>query len=119
LDPNDQVSIGRGIGYGMVDYGPTCFTEISPTGNPTASGNTYPATPLRDPTTRMDGMLRKGYPSVAMIRDGMANTIAIAEDAGRDATFTSEYNETVYDGVTTQARSVPQGQRRVWRRRGP
>jgi prepilin-type N-terminal cleavage/methylation domain-containing protein/prepilin-type processing-associated H-X9-DG protein len=104
-------------GYGMVDYGPTCFTEISPTGNPPspAPSPTYPATPLRDPVHRSDGLLHHAYIAIATVRDGMANTIAIAEDAGRDARFISEYNENVHDGVTPQTRNVPPGLRRFWR----
>ena len=85
----------RGVGYGMTDYGPTCFTEISVTGAPPATSAGYPATPLRDPNSRQDGLLRKGYTAIAMVRDGMSNTIAFAEDAGRDATFYSEYSESV------------------------
>jgi prepilin-type processing-associated H-X9-DG protein len=103
-----------GRGYGMVDYGATCFTEISPTGAAVPNPQ-FPATPLRDPNSRKEGLIKGGYTAIAMVRDGMANTIAIAEDAGRDARFVSEYNETVYDGVTPMTRNVPPGQRRFWR----
>jgi prepilin-type N-terminal cleavage/methylation domain-containing protein/prepilin-type processing-associated H-X9-DG protein len=106
LDPSDTFGRNKGIGYGMVDYGPTCFTEISPTGAPVA-GNNFPATPLRDQLHRADGLIRRGYTAVAVVRDGMANTIAIAEDAGRDARFVSEYPESPTSGLT--------GQRRFWR----
>ncbi len=106
LDPKDTMIQKRGIGYGVVDYGATCFTEINPTGA-AAAGNNYPATPLRNMATRSDGLLKQGYTSVAMVRDGMANTMAIAEDAGRDARFTSEYQET--------SSNVPAGYRRFWR----
>jgi prepilin-type processing-associated H-X9-DG protein/prepilin-type N-terminal cleavage/methylation domain-containing protein len=112
---SDPTSLRYGIGYGMVDYGPTCFTEISANGQPPATPSAYPAVPLRDPISRADGMLRKGYTAVAMVRDGMANTIAIAEDAGRDATFIGEYDEQLYDGVNALGRSVPPGFRRFWR----
>jgi prepilin-type N-terminal cleavage/methylation domain-containing protein/prepilin-type processing-associated H-X9-DG protein len=106
IDQADPMSKAKGVGYGMVDYGPTCFTEISPTGA-AVPGNTFPATPLRDPTKRADGLLHQGYISVANVRDGMANTVAIAEDAGRDARFTSEYTET--------SSFNPAGHRRFWR----
>jgi prepilin-type N-terminal cleavage/methylation domain-containing protein/prepilin-type processing-associated H-X9-DG protein len=113
----DPASAKFGIGYGMVDYGPTCFTEISISGQPPPVPSIYPAVPLRDPTSRADGMLRKGYTAVAMVRDGMANTIAFAEDAGRDATFISEYDESVYDSVNPrpQTGNWPSGPRRFWR----
>ncbi len=116
-EANDQVYTARGVGYGITDYGPTCFTEI--TGNVSGVPTTpspYPATPLRDASSRADGMIRRGYTAVAMVRDGMANTIAFAEDAGRDATFYSEYSESTYNGVTPFIRpGAPTGQRRFWR----
>jgi prepilin-type N-terminal cleavage/methylation domain-containing protein/prepilin-type processing-associated H-X9-DG protein len=106
-------------GYGMVDYGPTCFTEISPTGAAPAppASPACPATPLRDPVHRADGLLHHGYTPIANVRDGMGNTIAIAEDAGRDARYVSENLESVYDGVTSQSRNVPNptGPRKFWR----
>ena len=105
----------RGIGYGITDYGATCFTDISPTGGPPATSAGFPATPLRDPLHRYDGLIRKGYTSIAMVRDGMSNTISFAEDAGRDATFYSEYSESTYDGKNPLVRNVPTGQRRFWR----
>jgi prepilin-type N-terminal cleavage/methylation domain-containing protein/prepilin-type processing-associated H-X9-DG protein len=93
------------VGYGMVDYGPTAFTEISPTGNPPTTPDMFPATPLRDPSNRQPGMLGAGgYVAVAMVRDGLANTVALAEDAGRDATFYSEFTD-----------PTRQAQRRFWR----
>jgi prepilin-type N-terminal cleavage/methylation domain-containing protein/prepilin-type processing-associated H-X9-DG protein len=120
VEANDKVSSLFGIGYGMTDYGATCFTEITKNANgvPTIP-STYPATPLRDAAARTggDGLLRKGYAAVATVRDGMSNTIAFAEAAGRDATFLSEYNESVGDGVTPSIRNVymPQNPRRFWR----
>ena len=116
-DPGDTAQTQRGVGYGITDYGPTCFTEIYGAGGPPPTQPTpyYPATPLRDPNSRADGLLHKGYTAIAMVRDGMSNTIAFAEDAGRDATFFSEYSETVSNGVTPMVRNVPTGQRRFWR----
>jgi prepilin-type N-terminal cleavage/methylation domain-containing protein/prepilin-type processing-associated H-X9-DG protein len=119
-DPGDTAQLQRGVGYGMTDYGATCFTEISATGAAPATQPTpyYPSIPLRDPLSRRDGLIRKGYTAVAMVRDGMSNTISFAEDAGRDATFYSEYSESQYDGVNPLVRNVPTqsyGQRRFWR----
>jgi prepilin-type N-terminal cleavage/methylation domain-containing protein/prepilin-type processing-associated H-X9-DG protein len=118
----------RGIGYGMSDYGPTPFTDIYAgivTGSPPPSPPAYPATPLRDtsfslpngqkiPPNSADGLTaprgnppRRPYLSIAMVRDGMSNTIAFAEDAGRDATFCSQYMETSLGAAP--------GLRRLWR----
>jgi prepilin-type N-terminal cleavage/methylation domain-containing protein/prepilin-type processing-associated H-X9-DG protein len=106
IDPQDPISMAKGIGYGVVDYGPTCFTEINPTGA-AATGNVFTATPLRNMAARADGLLHHGYTSIGTVRDGMATTILIAEDAGRDARFTSEYTET--------SSLNPPGHRRFWR----
>ncbi len=103
-----------GLGYGLADYGATCYTDISPLGAATGNG----ATPYRDKTTRADGLLKKGYTRLAECIDGLSQTIAIGEDAGRDATFSSPYAESYYNGVTTVNRNVPGAAasgRRYWR----
>jgi prepilin-type N-terminal cleavage/methylation domain-containing protein/prepilin-type processing-associated H-X9-DG protein len=115
IDPGDPYSVARGVGYGMTDYGATCFTEISPTGAAPAGGGTYPGTPLRDVNNRFEGVLKHGNTAISEVRDGLTSTLLVAEDAGRDATFTSEYDETWYDGTTTSTRNVPPGLRRFWR----
>jgi prepilin-type processing-associated H-X9-DG protein len=115
----------RGIGYGITDYGPTCYTDISVSGNPPSTASGFPATPLRDtsfsfpsgqpiPAFSADGLTsprgtlpRRPYLSIAMVRDGMANTVAFAEDAGRDATFCSQYQE--------MSLGAAPGLRRLWR----
>jgi prepilin-type N-terminal cleavage/methylation domain-containing protein/prepilin-type processing-associated H-X9-DG protein len=120
-ESSDTFYVAKGIGYGITDYGPTPFTDISATGQP-VSGGSYPATPLRDvnftgvQANGADGLIRRGYTAIAMVRDGMSNTIAFAEDAGRDATFCSQYAESTWNGVTPYARpGAPGGLRRMWR----
>ena len=76
-------------GYGVGDYGPTVYTDISPVLANNAA--TYPATPYRDKTTRANGLLKQGKTAIAENTDGTSNTIAFAEDAGRDARFASPY----------------------------
>jgi prepilin-type N-terminal cleavage/methylation domain-containing protein/prepilin-type processing-associated H-X9-DG protein len=76
-------------GYGVTDYGPTVYTDISPTLTP-GSGATL-VTPYRDKNYRANGMLKQGKTAIAEITDGTSNTIAIAEDAGRDPRFESPY----------------------------
>ena len=76
-------------GYGVADYGPTIYTDISPVGAAVTPMPT--ATPYRDKSSRANGMLKQGATRIAEITDGTSNTIAIAEDAGRDASFQSPY----------------------------
>ncbi len=75
-------------GYGVGDYGPTVYTDINPTGTAT-SPNT--ATPYRNKLFRANGLLKQSKTAIAEITDGTSNTVAFAEDAGRDARFISPY----------------------------
>ncbi len=59
-------------GYAYVDYGPTIMTDIDP-----VSG-------VRNQNTRMRGAIRGGGSKVGDITDGLSNTIAVAEDVGRN-----------------------------------
>ena len=77
-------------GYGVADYGPTVYTDVSPVLSTTGSGATI-VTPYRDKATRVNGLLKQGKTSIAECTDGTSNTIAIAEDAGRDSRFISPY----------------------------
>ncbi|WP_165066784.1 DUF1559 domain-containing protein [Paludisphaera rhizosphaerae] len=122
-DPNDPISTKYGRGYGYTDYGPTCYTDISPTGvalSPTT------ATPYRDKTTRQDGALKQGKTTISEITDGTSNTILIGEDAGRDPRFISPYTEgqmygdgTAYPSTYYAGEQGPAGgsgmKRRYWR----
>jgi prepilin-type N-terminal cleavage/methylation domain-containing protein/prepilin-type processing-associated H-X9-DG protein len=103
IDPAEAAagvsSATYGHGYGYVDYGPTCYTDISPTLSTTGNGATAATTPYRDKTTRVEGLLGKGFTRVSMVKDGMSTTIMIGEDAGRDPRFVSPYTDT-YAAVT-------------------
>jgi prepilin-type processing-associated H-X9-DG protein len=76
-------------GFGATDYGATCYTDIDPT------------TGLRNKGTRANGALHAspGQPlagtPIQGITDGTSNTIAIAEDVGRNETYVSAYIDPV------------------------
>jgi prepilin-type N-terminal cleavage/methylation domain-containing protein/prepilin-type processing-associated H-X9-DG protein len=100
VDPNDAFSqINNGYGYN--DYGPTVYTDISPVLNTTGNG-AKPWIPYRDKNTRANGMLKQGLTRIAEVTDGTSNTIAIAEDAGRDPRYLSPYTEGYWNNVITR-----------------
>ncbi len=97
-DPNDARSNAFG-GYGVADYGATVYTDINPLG---VASNPGTAVPYRLKTSRVNGLLKASQTRIAEATDGTSNTIAIAEDAGRDARFLSPYKEGYYDGVNAR-----------------
>ncbi|WP_165219230.1 DUF1559 domain-containing protein [Aquisphaera insulae] len=118
VDPNDPITAIFGRGYGVTDYGATCYTDIDPTGTVQAPAA---ATPYRNKKSRVDGALKEGKTRIAEITDGTSNTMVIGEDAGRDPRFISPYLESAYRG--TDVRPIigqgPAGgmgiKRRYWR----
>ncbi len=94
IDPLDPMTSLFGKGYGYDDYGPTCYTDINPLGVQTGYSL---ATPFRLKASRADGLLKQGKTRIAECTDGLSNTIAIGEDAGRDPRFLSPYTEGYYD----------------------
>jgi prepilin-type N-terminal cleavage/methylation domain-containing protein len=92
VDPNDAASQATGQGYGVTDYGATCYTDIDPLGQIQAA-YVGKATPYRNKASRADGLLAKGLTRIGQASDGLSNTISIAEDAGRDARYISPYTE--------------------------
>ncbi len=99
VDPNDPFS-ATGNGYGYNDYGPTVYTDISPLLIP--GPGALPWIPYRDKTFRANGMLKQGMTRIAEVTDGLSNTIAIAEDAGRDPRYLSPYTEGYWNNVLTR-----------------
>ncbi len=73
-------------GYGYVDYGATVYTDIDPT------------TGVRNKNTRMRGGLRGGGSTVGDISDGLSNTIAVGEDAGRNEAMPGAYTDPIAGG---------------------
>jgi len=122
IDTLDPITTLFGKGYGYDDYGPTCYTDIDPTGTNTGYSA---ATPFRNKASRADGLLHVGKTRISECSDGLSNTIAIGEDAGRDPRFVSPYTEgIVYNGAPART-SPPPGElgpadgytaiRRYWR----
>jgi len=71
--PSNVLAKPDPAGYGRGDYMPTVYTDIAP-----ASG-------LRDKiNSRRNGALAIGGTRAAEVSDGLSNTIAIAEDTGRN-----------------------------------
>jgi prepilin-type N-terminal cleavage/methylation domain-containing protein/prepilin-type processing-associated H-X9-DG protein len=113
-----------GRGYGVQDYGATCYTDIDPQGLTGGLGSS-PTAPYRNKLSRVNGMLKQGMTRLGEVTDGLSNTVAIAEDAGRDARYQSPYLEQDMIGSTPKGdplivefnppRNVPVGQRRFWR----
>ncbi|MBX6316141.1 MAG: DUF1559 domain-containing protein [Isosphaeraceae bacterium] len=120
VDPNDPSSQRYGQGYGVQDYGPTCYTDIDPNGNGGGPGSNM-ITPYRNKNFRANGLLKQGKTAIGECTDGLSLTIAIAEDAGRDARYASPYPESYFNGATTRVILDPDGigspsaYRRYWR----
>ena len=113
------------VGYGVIDYAPTIYTDINVVnGVPIAGGtNSTPAVPYRNATalTTANGMLKNGKTAIAEISDGTSNTIAFVESAGRDERYISQYTDGSapvvaygYPGVV-RGNGVPAGPHRFWR----
>ena len=119
-DPNGAPFEANGPGYGLTDYGATCYTDIDPLGQ-TGQTGAIPIVPYRNKLARVDGLRKQGKTRIAECTDGLSNTLAIAEDAGRDASYVSQYAENYYGGPLLPApiRNVPGfaagAGRRFWR----
>jgi prepilin-type N-terminal cleavage/methylation domain-containing protein/prepilin-type processing-associated H-X9-DG protein len=118
-DKNGSLIESAGPGYGLTDYGATCYTDIDPLGQTGQPGATI-VVPYRNKLARVDGLLKQGKTAIAECTDGLSNTITIAEVAGRDASFVSQYAENYYGGPgTAPVRNVPGfaagAGRRFWR----
>ncbi len=119
-DPNGAPFEANGPGYGLTDYGATCYTDIDPLGQTGQLGATSNV-PYRNKNARVDGLLKQGKTRIAECTDGLSNTFAIAEVAGRNAYYVSQYAENYYGGTLLPApvRNVPGfaagAGRRFWR----
>lgn len=118
IDPFDPMGQKLQLGYGLQDYGATNYTDIDPNLNIGMPGSS-PVTPYRNKASRVNGLLKYGITRIAEVRDGLSNTIMVAEDAGRDATYASPYVEQYVSPIDvndpSRVSNYPQGYRRYWR----
>jgi prepilin-type N-terminal cleavage/methylation domain-containing protein/prepilin-type processing-associated H-X9-DG protein len=114
IDPADPAATRANTGYGVTDYAAICATTIDPLGR-TGGPCSTPIAIYRNCSMRTDGLLKQSMTRLSQVTDGMSQTIAAIEDAGRDARFLSEYSEYYISPVLTMTRPVPPGQRRFWR----
>jgi prepilin-type N-terminal cleavage/methylation domain-containing protein/prepilin-type processing-associated H-X9-DG protein len=114
-DPNGAPFENVGPGYGYNDYAGITYTDIDPQGRTGQVGAT-PITPYRNRASRVDGFFKTGSRRLAEVRDGLSQTLALIEDAGRDARYVSERPESYVSPTQPNVpRPVPPGQRRAWR----
>ncbi len=114
VEAADPASSQAGMGYGVTDYSALCATTIDPQGQ-TGGPCSTPIAIYRNCQARTDGMFKRGMTRLAELTDGLSQTIAVTESAGRDARFLSAYDESYISPVLSLTRPVPQGPRRFWR----
>ena len=95
-DPNGAA--WETAGYGVTDYATPSYTDLDPLGRSGQAGSSVYA-PYRNKNSRVDALLKQGATRLSEATDGLSNTIAVIEVAGRDARFVSQYAENYYDGV--------------------
>ena len=122
-DPNGNNPIeGTFGGYGVTDYA----RRSTPTSTPTAPRAAWARRRSSRIATssRADGLLKTGFTRLSECVDGLSNTIAVAECAGRDAFFVSNYAENYWGGGTVSRSTYPASRnvpgysvagRRFWR----
>jgi prepilin-type N-terminal cleavage/methylation domain-containing protein/prepilin-type processing-associated H-X9-DG protein len=116
----EEAAVGAQVGYGFFDYAPSVYTDINVIAGvlqPAGTGNgASAAVPYRNKYTAAPGLLKNGSTRLGEIVDGLSNTVAIIECAGRDDSYVSQYVDGGYGNPVFVGRgSVPPGQHRFWR----
>jgi prepilin-type N-terminal cleavage/methylation domain-containing protein/prepilin-type processing-associated H-X9-DG protein len=119
-DPNGSpYELASGGGYGYMDYAPSVYTDINVVGGQLTNGGVgaSPIVPYRNKTVAAKGLLKDGKTLISECTDGLSNTIAIVECAGRDERFVSQYFESMYPVVRGQGPAGYQNgaRHRFWR----
>jgi prepilin-type N-terminal cleavage/methylation domain-containing protein/prepilin-type processing-associated H-X9-DG protein len=118
-DPNGspyERSIGSGYGY--MDYAPSVYTDINVIGGGLQIGGVgaTPIVPYRNKTVATKGLLKDAKTALSECTDGLSNTIAVLECAGRDERFVSQFFEGQYPVVRGQGPAGgPTARHRYWR----
>ena len=101
-DPNaSPYEQAAGTGYGYMDYAPSVYTDINVISGALAIGGVgaTPIVPYRNKTVAVKGLLKDGKTALSEVTDGLSNTIAVIECAGRDERFVSQFFEGMYPVV--------------------
>ena len=119
-DPNaSPYEQSQSAGYGYMDYAPSVYTDINVVGGNLATGGVGATAivPFRNKALAAKGMLKDGKTSLSEVTDGLSNTIAIVECAGRDERFVSQFFENLYPIVRGQgpAGVLNNARHRFWR----
>jgi prepilin-type processing-associated H-X9-DG protein len=118
-DPNaSPYELASGSGYGYMDYAPSVYTDINVIGGALMTGGVgaTPIVPYRNKTVAAKGLLKDGKTLLSECTDGLSNTIAVIECAGRDERFVSQFFEGLYPVVRGQGPAGgPTARHRFWR----
>jgi len=102
LCPSNSIRQPDPLGYGGTDFMPTVYTDIDPD------------TGVREPLKwRADGALALTPVRFALVSDGTSNTIAIAEDAGRNWEEIEPFTLSKYDDIPTAVDQPPSKKRSI------
>jgi prepilin-type N-terminal cleavage/methylation domain-containing protein/prepilin-type processing-associated H-X9-DG protein len=118
-DPNaSPYEQAAGNGYGYMDYAPSVYTDINVFAGALATGGigATPIVPYRNKALATKGLLKDGKTALSECTDGLSNTIAFIECAGRDERFVSQYFEGMYPVVRGLGPAGgPTARHRYWR----
>jgi len=105
-------------GYGYMDYAPSVYTDINVQNGMLNIGGVgaTPIVPYRNKLVAAKGLLKDSKTAISEVTDGLSNTIAILECAGRDERFVSQFFEGQYPVVRGQGPAGgPNARHRFWR----
>ncbi len=118
-DPNGSpYELTQPLGYGYMDYAPSIYTDINVQNGMLNVGGVgaTPIVPYRNKLVAAPGLLKNGKTAISEVTDGLSNTIAVLECAGRDERFVSQYFEGMYPVVRGQGPAGgPNARHRFWR----
>jgi prepilin-type N-terminal cleavage/methylation domain-containing protein/prepilin-type processing-associated H-X9-DG protein len=119
-DPNaSPYEQTQSAGYGYMDYAPSVYTDINVQNGTLATGGVGATTivPFRNKLLAAKGLLKDGKTAISECTDGLSNTIAVIECAGRDERFVSQFFESQYPVIRGQgpAGLANNARHRYWR----